>query len=236
MRSKAERAEAAPFGDRGGEVGSREAAAHSGLTDRNIEAESIKQVHARAGLEVADWRMRRGDVPPSRRAPRNHAVRGVHGQFGVIVCRCYLDHVHADNIVLVAQLTNHAEEVGARDATGLRRPGSRGVRGIHHVDIHRHVELFGLRQRLADRVAHDVFEAASQISCMVCHTMPCSSIHSKVSCGGQYPRSPTWTKWVPGTAPDSISRRIGVPWLARFPSMMSAVSACASKCTMPTLP
>ena len=25
----------------------------------------------------------------------------------------------------------------------------------------------------------------SQISCMVCHVMPCSSIHSKVSCGGQ---------------------------------------------------
>ncbi len=57
----------------------------------------------------------------------------------------------------------------------------------------------------------------SQISCMVCHVMPCSSIHSKVSCGGQYPRRPTWTKWVPGTAPDSISRRIGVPWLARLP-------------------
>ena len=25
----------------------------------------------------------------------------------------------------------------------------------------------------------------SQISCMVCHTMPCSCIHSNVSCGGQ---------------------------------------------------
>jgi hypothetical protein len=25
----------------------------------------------------------------------------------------------------------------------------------------------------------------SQISCMVCHTMPCSCIHSKVSWGGQ---------------------------------------------------
>ena len=25
----------------------------------------------------------------------------------------------------------------------------------------------------------------SQISCIVCHVMPCSSIHSNVSCGGQ---------------------------------------------------
>ena len=41
---------------------------------------------------------------------------------------------------------------------------------------------------------------------MVCQTMPCSSIHSNVSCGGQYPRNPTCTKCVPGTAPDSISR------------------------------
>ena len=33
-----------------------------------------------------------------------------------------------------------------------------------------------------------------------------------------------------------MSRRIGVPWEARLPSMMSAVSAWASKWTMPTLP
>ena len=40
----------------------------------------------------------------------------------------------------------------------------------------------------------------------------------------------------PGIAPDSMSRRIGVPWLARLPCRMSAVSACASKWIMTTLP
>ena len=66
--------------------------------------------------------------------------------------------------------------------------------------------------------------------------MPCSCIHAKTSSGGQYPRRPTCTKFRPSTAPLSMSRRIGVPWEARLPSMMSAVSAWASKCTMPTLP
>ena len=76
----------------------------------------------------------------------------------------------------------------------------------------------------------------SSISCMKCQRRPCSFIHSKVSFGGQYPRSPTCTKFLPLTAPDSISRRIGVPWLARTPQASLAVSAWASKWTIPMLP
>ena len=66
--------------------------------------------------------------------------------------------------------------------------------------------------------------------------MSCSRIQSKTSGGGQYPRSPTCTKLRPRMAPDSISRRIGVPWECRLPSMLSAVSAWASKCSSPTWP
>ena len=40
----------------------------------------------------------------------------------------------------------------------------------------------------------------------------------------------------PLTAPDSISRRIGVPWLASTPQASLAVSAWASKWTIPMLP
>ena len=65
--------------------------------------------------------------------------------------------------------------------------------------------------------------------------MPCAFIHAKTSGGGQYPRSPTCTKFLPSTAPDSIRRRIGVPWPASTPQSASAVSACASKWTMPML-
>ena len=43
-------------------------------------------------------------------------------------------------------------------------------------------------------------------------------------------------KFSPGIAPDSMSRRIGVPWLARLPCRMSPVSACASKWIITTLP
>ena len=49
--------------------------------------------------------------------------------------------------------------------------------------------------------------------------MSCSRIQSNTSGGGQYPRRPTCTKLRPRTAPDSISRRIGVPCEARLPSM-----------------
>ena len=63
-----------------------------------------------------------------------------------------------------------------------------------------------------------------------------SSIHSRIGGSGQKPRRPTCTKFFPGTAPDSMSRRIGVPWPASAPRMSGAVSACASKWMMPTLP
>jgi hypothetical protein len=43
-------------------------------------------------------------------------------------------------------------------------------------------------------------------------------------------------KFLPGIAPDSMSLRIGVPWLARLPCRMSPVSACASKWIMTTSP
>jgi hypothetical protein len=76
----------------------------------------------------------------------------------------------------------------------------------------------------------------SSISRMKCQRMPWSFIQRNTSTGGQYPRSPTWTKFRPLTAPDSMSRRIGVPWPASWPQSSGAVSAWASKCTMPTLP
>ena len=41
---------------------------------------------------------------------------------------------------------------------------------------------------------------------------------------------------MPLTAPDSISRRIGEPWLASTPQASLAVSAWASKWTIPMLP
>ena len=76
----------------------------------------------------------------------------------------------------------------------------------------------------------------SQTSCMRCQRRSCSRIQAKTSGGGQYPRRPTCTKLRPRTAPDSSSRRIGVPCDARLPSIASAVSACASKCTRPRRP
>jgi len=66
--------------------------------------------------------------------------------------------------------------------------------------------------------------------------MPCSRIQANTSAGGQYPRSPTWTKFLPGTTPDSMRRRIGEPCEYRLPQRLLPVSACASKCTIPRLP
>ena len=38
----------------------------------------------------------------------HHAVRGVDSQFGVVVGGCHLHHVHACDIVLVAELTHQS--------------------------------------------------------------------------------------------------------------------------------
>ena len=79
-------------------------------------------------------------------------MRGVHGQLGVVVGGRDLDHVDTGDIVLVAELTNHAEKVGAGDAARLRCAGAGRVRGIEDVDVDGDVQLVGLRQRLADRL------------------------------------------------------------------------------------
>ena len=53
---------------------------------------------------------------------------------------------------------------------------------------------------------------------------------------GQYPRSPICRNRSPRTAPDSISRRIGVPCPYSDPNWVSPVSACASKWISDTRP
>src|SRR6266705_2733053 len=57
----------------------------------------------------------------------------------------------------------------------------------------------------------------------------CSAIQASVAGSGQYPRSPICRNRSPRTAPDSISRRIGVPCPYSEPNWISPVSACASK-------
>jgi hypothetical protein len=43
------------------------------------------------------------------------------------------------------------------------------------------------------------------------HVMSCVGIRTNTLGGGWQPNSPTWTKLRPHTAPDSISRRMGLP-------------------------
>jgi len=64
----------------------------------------------------------------------------------------------------------------------------------------------------------------------------CSAIQASVGGSGQYPRSPICRNRSPRTAPDSISRRIGVPCPYSEPNWVSPVSACASKWISDTRP
>ena len=62
------------------------------------------------------------------------------------------------------------------------------------------------------------------------------AIQSSVSGSGQYPRRPICRNRSPRTAPDSISRRIGVPCPYSEPNWVSPVSAWASKWISDSLP
>ena len=53
--SEAECAQTASAGHCGGEFGTRQPPAHSGLADRNIEAQPVKQVHGPEGLAAWGW-------------------------------------------------------------------------------------------------------------------------------------------------------------------------------------
>ena len=104
------------------EVRSRQPAAHPGLADRNIQAQPVKQIHGRA--DRVAWR--RGGVAAAGRHARERlehdAVRGIDGELGVVVGGRDLDDVDAGDVVLVAELTHHAQQVGAGDAARLGVP------------------------------------------------------------------------------------------------------------------
>ena len=95
----------------------------------------------------------------------------------------------------------------------------------------------GAVERLGDRVGDDglraaLLDLAHEVPAQALLLHPVERLDAAASSrAGRPGRS-----CVPRTAPDSISRRIGVPWPASTPQSSLAVSAWASKWTMPMLP
>ena len=107
---------------------------------------------------AAAFRRRRSAIPASASKTIRCAaftVRSLTSYAGA-----HLDDVHPDDVVLQGELADHPEQVDAGHPAGLGGAGARCVRGIHHVDVDRQVEVVGLRQRLGDRVGHHRLEAA----------------------------------------------------------------------------
>ena len=79
----------------------------------------------------------------------HHAVRGVDRELGVVVGGGHLDHVDAGDVVLVAELAHHPQQVRGGDAAGFGGAGAGRVRRVEHVDVDGDIQLVGLGQRLA---------------------------------------------------------------------------------------
>ena len=118
--------------------------------------------------------------------------------------------------------------------SGVPVPGAND--GSSDVDVDGDVEVVGPVERFGDGVGHHRLEPALPDLLHVGQRIPARASTRTCRRAASSPAGRPGRSCRPGTAPDSISRRIGVPWLARLPSMMSAVSAWASKWTMPTLP
>jgi hypothetical protein len=154
----------------------------------------------------------------------------------VVERRRQLDDVHSGQRENHADPADGVEELARAQSAGLGCPGGRGRPGVDHVHVDREEHRVTVFGGGGDRLGQTGVEAAGD---ELGHLAAAHALvrHPRQRVGiGPVARRPIWNNRSPRTAPDSISRRIGVPWPTRDPNWRSAVSAWASKWRTETRP
>ena len=134
-------------------------------------------------------------------------------------------------------LADRPQDLAGEHPARLRRAGPGRHARVDDVDVERQVDRVRAVERLGDRVGDDrlgaaLLDLAHEVPAQALLLHPLERLDAAASSRAARPGRSSGRS----TAPDSMSRRIGVPWPARTPQSSFAVSAWASKWTMPMLP